>query len=303
MNQRQKRSLAAILVLVVALIVTGCVSQTTYEDASNIIEPKTVGEIMKASNVIVVDARDSESFERGHLDGAINLPPSLLTISEPVGGLVASKEVFEQVMADHGIGNESSVFVYDDKGGVYASRLWWVMKLYGHEDVRVINQGGARGLELSGLSMSAANPVIIPATYVAKNADSTMLASLDEVMAIANGESNARLIDVRSRAEFDEGAIPGAKLYAHTENLYPDGSFKSGRTIELNYKDLGFEKDDEIVLYCKSSFRATQTAALLLEAGYSNVRVYDGAWLEWQNQGMPSEEKTPEVVPTEQDAS
>ena len=302
MNQRQKRSLAAVLVLVVALIVTGCVSQTTYEGAGNIVEPKTVGEMMSSSDVVVVDARDPESFERGHLDGAISLPPSLLTISEPVGGLVASKEAFEKVMADHGIANESTVFVYDDKGGVYASRLWWVMKLYGHEDVRVINQG-ARGLELAGLVMSAAKPVVTPATYVAQDADSTMLASLDEVMAIGSGDSNARLIDVRSRAEFDEGAIPGAKLYAHTENLYPDGSFKSGRTIELNYKDLGFAKDDEIILYCKSSFRATQTAALLLEAGYSNVKVYDGAWLEWQNQGMPSEEKSPEVAPTDQDAS
>ncbi|GKT30917.1 hypothetical protein ADUPG1_001750, partial [Aduncisulcus paluster] len=72
----------------------------------------------------------------------------------------------------------------------------------------------------------------------------------------------------------------------------------SGRTIELNYKDLGFDKDDEIILYCKSSFRAAQTAVLLEEAGYSNVKVYDGAWLEWSSQGMPSEEKTPEVVPT-----
>lgn len=302
MNQRQKRSLAAVLVLVVALVVTGCVSQTTYEGASNIVEPKTVGEMMNGSTAVVIDARDPESYERGHLDGAINLPPSLLTISEPVGGLVTSKEAFESVMSENGITNDDTVMIYDDKGGVYASRVWWVMKLYGHEDVRVINQG-ARGLELEGLAMSAAAPERAASSYTAKDADPSMLASLEEVKAAANGESTARIIDVRSRAEFDEGAIPSAKLYAHTENLYSDGSFKSGRTIELNYKDLGFKKDDEIILYCKSSFRATQTAALLVEAGYSNVKVYDGAWLEWQNQGMPSEEKTPEVAPTEQDAS
>ena len=89
----------------------------------------------------------------------------------------------------------------------------------------------------------------------------------------------------------------------YTENLYKDGAFKSKRTIELNYKDLGLNKDDEIILYCKSSFRATQTAALLMEAGFEKVKVYDGAWLEWQNQGMPKKESAPKVVPTEQDAS
>ena len=301
MNQGKKRGLAAVLLLVVALIVTGCVSQTTYEGGGNIVEAKTVGQ-MQGQGAIVIDARDTESYERGHLDGAISLPPSLVTVSEPVGGLLASKEAFEQVMSDKGIANDDTVFIYDDKGGVYSSRLWWVMKLYGHDDVRVINQG-ARGLEKAALSMSAETPVLEKTSYVAKDADQSMLASLEQVKAIANGESNAKLIDVRSRAEYDEGAIPGAKLYAHTENLYTDGSFKSGRTIELNYKDLGFEKDDEIVLYCKSSFRATQTAALLMEAGYTNVKVYDGAWLEWSTQGMPSAEKKPETVVTESDAS
>lgn len=302
MNQGKKRGLAAVLLLVVALIVTGCASQTTYNDAAHIVEAKTVAEMMQESGAVVIDARDTESYERGHLDGAISLPPSLVTVSEPVGGLLASKEAFEQVMSDKGISNDDTVFIYDDKGGVYSSRLWWVMKLYGHDDVRVINQG-ARGLEKAALSMSAETPVLEKTSYVAKDADVSMLASLDEVKAIANGESGAKLIDVRSRAEFDEGAIPGAKLYAHTENLYTDGSFKSGRTIELNYKDQGFEKDDEIILYCKSSFRATQTAALLMEAGYTNVKVYDGAWLEWSTQGMPSAEKKPETVVTESDAS
>ncbi len=302
MNQIRKRSLAAVLVLVVALIFTGCVSQTSYEGAKNFVEPKTVGEMVGKENVVVIDARDAENYEQGHLDGAISLPTSLLTVTEPVGGLVASKEVFEKVMTEHGISNEDTVLVYDDKGGVYSARVWWVMKLYGHEDVRVINMG-AKGLEKAGLAMSATAPAPKAVTYVAKDADSSILASLDEVTAVAEGTSTAKLLDVRSRAEFDEGAIPGAVLYAHTENLYNDGAFKSQRTIELNYKDLGFEKDDEIILYCKSSFRATQTAALLMEAGYANVKVYDGAWLEWENQGMPSEEATPTVAPTSQDAS
>lgn len=302
MNQIRKRSFIAVLVLVAALIFTGCATQTSYEGAMNFVEAKTVGELMSQTNVVVIDARDPEQYGKGHLDGAISLPPGRLTVSEPVGGLVAPKTTFETVMGEYGIHNEDIVFVYDDNGGVNSARVWWVMKLYGHDDVRIVNNG-AKGLEKAGLAMSATVPVRDKSAYTASDADMSIYASLEEVTAAANGDSSAKLLDVRSKAEFDEGAIPGAVLYAHTENLYTDGSFKSSRTIELNYKDLGFEKDDQIILYCKSSFRATQTAALLMEAGYTNVKVYDGAWLEWEKQGMPSESTTPVVAPSSQDAS
>lgn len=302
MNQIRKRSIAAVLILVAALIFTGCATKTSYEGAVNFVEAKTVGELMGQANVLVIDARDAEQYEKGHLDGAVSLPPGLLTVSEPVGGLVAPKTTFADVMGTYGIHNEDTVFVYDNNGGVNSARVWWVMKLYGHEDVRIINNG-AKGLEKEGLSMSAAVPAREKTTYTASDADMSIYATLEEVTAAANGESSAKLLDVRSKAEFDEGAIPGAVLYAHTENLYTDGSFKSSRAIEMNYKDLGLNKEDQIILYCKSSFRAIQTAALLMEAGYTNVKVYDGAWLEWKNQGMPSESTTPAVAPSSQDAS
>lgn len=302
MNQLRKRSFAAVLVLALAIIVAGCASQTNYEGAVNFVEPKTVGELMGQDNVVVVDVRDAEAYSRGHLDGALHLSPGELTISEPVSGLVAPKETFEAVMNKTGIANEDMVLIYDDKGGIYSARLWWVMKLYGHEDVRIINQG-AKGLEMAGLKMSADVPSAKTVNYQAKDANKAIYASLEEAKAAAEGESQAKIIDVRSKAEYDEGAIPGATLYSHTENLYNDGSFKSGRTIELNYKELGFKKDDELILYCKTSVRAAQTAALLMEAGYTNVKVYDGAWLEWESQGMPSEESAPAVAPSQQDAS
>jgi thiosulfate/3-mercaptopyruvate sulfurtransferase len=71
----------------------------------------------------------------------------------------------------------------------------------------------------------------------------------------------------------------------------------SSRDLGLFYKEAGIEKDDLIIIYCKSSFRATQTAALLQEAGYENLKVYDGAWLEWESQTdeilVPTEETAP----------
>lgn len=99
----------------------------------------------------------------------------------------------------------------------------------------------------------AAAPAPKAVTYVAKDAVLYILVSIDEVTAVTKSASTAKLLDVRSRAEIDEGAIPGA--------------------------------------------------VLLLETGYTNVKVYDGAWLEWKNQGMSYEEAMPEVAPTLQGAS
>ncbi len=291
--------------LVVALmlaLLAGCATQTSYDNAANFVEPSEVLALME-SGAAVLDARGAEAYAKGHLDGALCLPPKLLTADVEPDGMVASAEQVAAQLSELGIGNKTLVLVYDDKGGVYAGRIWWVLRHYGHSDVKIIN-GGARGLEKAGLPMSAAKPVVEKSQYQIVEDGSALLATIDDVQAIAEGNSDAKLIDVRSAAEFAEGYIATAINIPHTENLYSDGTFKSKRVIEMNYADKGLAKDDAIVLYCKTSFRATQTAALLLEAGYQDVRIYDGAWLEWQSRGMqPAEVPQEEVKPSEEDGS
>ncbi len=92
-------------------------------------------------------------------------------------------------------------------------------------------------------------------------------------------------------------------MYPHTKNLYSDGTFKSARDTYLDYNDLGISKTEPVILYCKSSYRATQTLLLMEEAGYENVKVYDGAWLEWSTKDMPKAEKVETTTPSSQDAS
>ncbi len=290
-----------VLALLMALLV-GCATQTSYDSAANFVEPSEVKALMEMG-ATVFDARGAEAYAKGHLDGALCLPPQLLTADVEPQGMVASAEQVAAQLSELGITSEELVLVYDDKGGVYAGRIWWVLKHYGHSGVKIIN-GGARGLEKAGLPMSAEKPVVEKSQYQIVEDGMTLLATLDDVVAIVEGHSDAKLIDVRSAAEFAEGYIPTAINIPHTENLYSDGTFKSKHVIEMNYADKGLAKDDDIILYCKTSFRATQTAALLLEAGYQNVRIYDGAWLEWQNRGMePAEVPQEEVKPSSQDGS
>lgn len=295
-----KRIIAGLLMLTVVIALVGC-NNTSFEGSSNIAEATEL-EGLNSSQTVVIDARSPEDYAKGHLEGAVNLPASKLTVSDPVSGLIAPLEQVEEVLGTAGISASSDVYIYDNAGGVYASRVWWVMKVYGHESVKVINNGETAVAE-SGMKLTQDVPEITAVEYTGKAMNETMLAGIDEVQAIAEGNAEGCIVDVRSTAEYDEGAIPTAVLYPHTKNLYNDGTFKSARDIYLNYSDLGLGKDEAIILYCKSSFRATQTAVLLDEAGYTNVKVYDGAWLEWSTKDMPKEQKEETTAPTSSDGS
>lgn len=302
MTQTIKKIMSVILVLSLLLSLTACV-RTEYNDSTRVIEASALGDMMDGSDVVIIDARSKEDYDKGHLEGAIHLPPSKLTVSEPVSGLIAPKATIEEVLGANGIASDSTVVVYGNQGGVYSGRVWWVLKVFGHENVQVVN-GGEKAIVAEKLTLTLDVPAVTPVTYTAK-ADNTssMIATIDDVSAIADGTVEGCIIDVRSQGEYDEGAIPTAVLYPHTKNLYSDGTFKSARDTYLDYNDLGISKTEPVILYCKSSYRATQTLLLMEEAGFDNVKVYDGAWLEWSTKDMPKAEKVETTAPSSQDAS
>lgn len=289
------------VLIAMMIVVAGCAIDTSYTDATNIVEADQVIAEMGNSNVVIIDARDAEGYGKGHISGAINLPASLLNGDGPVKAMLADQEKVEAVLGAYGISNDSIVYVYDDSNGVYAGRVWWSLKVYGHENVKIVN-GGAGALADAGAEGTKDLPKVEATSYSAKALDTSLYATIDDVQ-MAIEDDSVTILDVRSRSEFDEGAIPTAILYSHSNNCYSDNTFKSAKDIYMNYNDLGLEREDSIILYCKSSFRATQTLALLQEAGFNNVKVYDGAWLEWQVKDMPAAEPETPAQPTTQDAS
>lgn len=279
-----KRHLHIILLCIAMVVLSSCAIDTTYSGAMNVIEASDALENFSAqSNVIIIDARGQEAYDKGHLKGAICLSTEALVKSEPIPMTLVAKETFEKVMQDHGISPESVVYIYDDNAGVSASRIWWTMKGYGHQAVQIIN-GGSSAIVMAKGELTTESTQLAVSTYKATDFNASMVVSYEEIETLVeNPKEGVKLLDVRSNAEYAEGFIPGAILYPHTLNLYSDGTFMSARDLGLFYKDAGFEKSDEIIVYCKSSFRATQTVALLEEAGFTNLKIYDGAWLEWSS--------------------
>lgn len=304
MKFKMKKSLSILTVfLLVSMLVVGCVNDTSYSGTMNIIDASQVASSYNDDNVVIIDARGQEAYDKGHFENALCIAPSDLVVDKPVMATLAPKAKVERVLSKLGIEKEDKLYIYDDNGGVNASRVWWTLKVYGHDQALIVN-GGADALLHSGLVAVKALPEITPSEYLAEEADMSMLASYEDVKAITEDEnSSVKIIDVRSIAEYEAGNIPGAILYPHSNNLYNDGTFKSARDTYLFYSDKGIERDDALILYCKSSFRATQALAVLQEAGYENVKVYDGAWLEWSTMGGPTESQTEKAPITVQDGS
>ncbi|MBN2794620.1 MAG: sulfurtransferase [Clostridia bacterium] len=300
MKFRKSRVLLLVLLLILTLV--GC-SNTSYDNSENIIEAEALKDIYKNEDVVVIDARGQEAYDAGHVVGAICLAPADLVVDKPVASTVAPQAKVERVLGDAGISNATKVYIYDDNSGVSASRIWWTMKLYGHNDVKVVN-GGFNALAEAKFEGTKNATVLEPVTYTASEADASMIADFELVKSITEDpDSKVKIVDVRSVAEYDQGNIPGAILYPHTNNLYKDGTFMSSRDITLFYMEKDIKKEDTLILYCKSSFRATQTMLLLREAGFENVKVYDGAWLEWEANGGASDTPATDAPITKQDGS
>ncbi|MBM7562100.1 sulfurtransferase [Fusibacter tunisiensis] len=284
MTKRLNTVKLLVLSLILVAALTSCAVDTTYPGTMNVVEAsKVVEEYMTNSSVVLVDARGQEAYDKGHAKGAVMLSPTELVADGPVPMTLASKEQIETVLSAKGISDSDTIYIYDNNSGVSAGRIWWTLRVYGHENVMIVN-GGESALVNADIELSTEPANRPETTYTAKAPKTEMIATYEEVLGYSeNPAEDVVILDVRSIAEYEAGFIPGAILYPHTKNVYADGTFMSSRDLGLFYKEEGIEKEDLIIIYCKSSFRATQTAALLEEAGYENLKVYDGAWLEWES--------------------
>ena len=201
---------------------------------------------------------------------------------------------FSKLLSDRGIANDDTVILYGGNNNWFAAYAYWYFKLYGHEDVKLLD-GGRKKWELDARPLSS-ETVNRPATsYTAKSADNSIRAFRDEVLAAIN-EKN--LVDVRSPDEFSgkilapahlpqeqsqrPGHIPGAISVPWSKAANDDGTFKSDDNLAKLYADAGLDGSKETIAYCRIGERSSHTWFVLQELlGHQNVKNYDGSWTEY----------------------
>lgn len=191
-------------------------------------------------------------------------------------------------LGDWGITNTSQVVVYDDAGGAFAGRLWWLLRCMGHDKVALLD-GGIKQWQKQGLPITTTLPTIKPATF---RPYLNMAAWLNAVQ-VQNSLARKAicLIDARTSERYRgeqepidpvAGHIPYALNRAFQLNLDSNGLFLSAEQLREQFKQLiGTSAPEQVVHYCGSGVTACHNLLAMEHAGLTGSRLYAGSWSEW----------------------
>ncbi|MGZ5409691.1 MAG: sulfurtransferase [Aeromicrobium sp.] len=245
------------------------------------------------SIVLIEVDEDTEAYDKGHIAGAIKLDWRK-DLQDGVRHDFISKDRLEALLSERGVSNDDTVVFYGGNNNWFAAYAYWYLKLYGHDNLRLLD-GGRKKWELESRELTAEVPTRAATTYVAKEPDNDIRAFRDEVIA-AIGVKN--LIDVRSPDEFAgrllapahlpqeaaqiAGHIPTAGNVPWSKAANDDGTFRSDEELKALYAGVGLDEDKDTIAYCRIGERSSHTWFVLHEIlGYPNVKNYDGSWSEY----------------------
>jgi len=257
-------------------------------------------ELQGAQPPLLLDLRPAEEFAAGHLAGGIHLDLwglSLIDTSE--APLRAFMWMIGHLFSLRGVTPGRPVVLYESNSGMRAARAFWFLEYLGHPNVRVLD-GGVAAWTRAGLPLTTAAVAPVPSTWHGEP-DSGRLATWSDVKERL-GKMETAIVDTRSEPEYygeavrakRGGAVPGAVNLEWTNNLAPDGTYKSGDELKAMYAALGVTPDREVVTYCQGGYRAAHTYLALRLAGFPRVRNYTGSWKEWgDREDLPIERPKP----------
>lgn len=240
-----------------------------------------------AENLCIIDVRPAEDYANGHIPGATHFDLfGLSLIDTSDAPLKAFMFMIHHVLELRGVSESKEVVFYEDNSGMRAARGLWFLEYYGHPNVKMLD-GGFRAWKAAGAPVTSdATPPKTAPFKIAERRD--VLATTDDVLRSLDQKQIA-ILDTRSEGEYRGthvraargGAIPGAIHIEWTDNIAPDGKFKSNADLKTMYEKAGITPDKEVVSYCQGGYRAAHSYVALRLLGFPKVRNYIGSWKEW----------------------
>ncbi|MBS1701270.1 MAG: sulfurtransferase [Armatimonadetes bacterium] len=253
-------------------------------------------EALLGSDVVVVEVDvDPVAYDHGHVPGARQWDWAM-DLRDPATEEVIDEAGFRVLMERTGIGNGTPVVLYGDNNGWFACWAYWIMKSYGHNDVRILDGGANKWLaERRPLSTDA--PSFVPTSYEVQQADHDYQATSTDVMKAMLAPDSSRILDVRSKAEYRGellgpgvgmpetcavgGHIPTALNVPWDLNCGADGSFKSPEELKALYAQYGVSGEQSIITYCAIGERASLSWFVLHELLGYEAKNYDRSMSYW----------------------
>ena len=245
--------------------------------------------------IVEVDV-DTTAYDEGHLPGTVGWNWQT-QLCDTIRRDVISKQELEKLLGRSGIDNQTTIILYGDNNNWFAAWAFWQLKIYRHEDVRLMD--GGRGKWVAEERILTKESSDWPQkSYKAKEPNWEIRAFLPQVQEGVQ-KKNIELVDVRSPDEYTGkilapaglpetcqrgGHIPGAKSIPWSKAVNEDGSFNSSEEIYKLYRENGITFTKPIVAYCRIGERSSHAWFVLKYlVGHEKVKNYDGSWTEWGN--------------------
>lgn len=276
------------MALLIAALIT---AQAGYARPELLVDTAWLAEHLTDSNVRIVDLR-ARGYAEGHVPGAVWLDNNWIRNPKAPPTFLPTPQEFEALMSRLGISNNTRVIAYDDRGGIYAARLWWILNHYGHANVALLDGGWVKWTLEKRAAVTDA-PAVGAAKFSVKEG-TVKVATADEVKAAINNPK-VKLVDARTPAEIDGKELRGIKRGGFIESSVPiywedtfdptTKAFKPAAEITKLYRDKGVGPNDEVLVYCQVGMRASHDLFTLALIGHDLTKLanYYGAWEEWGN--------------------
>ena len=261
---------------------------------TTLVDTEWVEQHLDDPKVVLIEVdEDTTAYDKGHIRGAIKFDWTK-DLQDQVRRDAVNQEQFSALLSKNGVSNDDTVILYGGNNNWFAAYAYWYFKLYGHEDVKLLD-GGRKKWELESRLLADEVPTRPETTYTAKAPDNTIRAFRDEVVA-AIGTKN--LVDVRSPDEYAgrllapahlpqeqaqrAGHIPTASNVPWSKAANDDGTFKSDDELKKIYTEAGVDWNNETIAYCRIGERSSHTWFVLHELlGDLSTKNYDGSWTEY----------------------
>jgi thiosulfate/3-mercaptopyruvate sulfurtransferase len=248
---------------------------------------------------------DTTAYDAGHVPGAVGLNWRT-QLQDQCRRDIIGKAAFEKLIGGAGISPRDTVVLYGDHHNWFAANGFWLFKVYGHPDVRLMN-GGRGKWQNEAREMTTDRPDPKPVSYQVPRIHHELRALLPDVLQVARFPGCCNLVDVRSTDEFTgkviappgmnetaqrAGHVPGARSIPWNTPVAADGTFKSAEELRAIYlQPSGLNPQQPTIAYCRIGERSSHTWFVLTYLlGLKDVRNYDGSWTEYGSViGVPIE--------------
>lgn len=261
-----------------------------YARPELLVETAWLAEHAGDANLRIVDMRP-RGYDEAHVPNAVWMDNDWIRKRESPPGFLPAEAEFEALMARLGIGPDTRVLAYDERGGIYATRLWWILNYFGHTNVAVLN-GGWTKWTLEKRPHSSTVPAVAASRPFEVKPPLTRHATLDDVLAGIN-RPGVKIVDARTQAEIDGKDFRNIKRAGYIESSVPvywedtldpvTRAFKPASQIEKLFRDRGIRPSDEVIAYCQIGMRAAHDLFALALIGHDLGKLgnYYGSWEEW----------------------